>query len=77
MALAWALGQPKVEKGKFSLLKKYLAHTTPANKYQLFFCHEYMHLVWLSAHDPADDSYHASKASYLPVGVDDDKCHCG
>ena len=71
------IGTTQGQEGKVQFAKKYLAHTTPANKYQLFFRHEYMHLVWLCVHDPADDSYHASKASYLPAGVDDDKCHCG
>ena len=58
--------------------KKYLEHTTAANKFELFFRHEYMHLIWLSEYDPQEDTYHRSKESYLPPGVEDSTtCHCG
>ena len=35
-----------------------------------------MNLIWLSEHDPTDDTYHASKQPYLPADIDI-KCHCG
>ena len=72
------MGTTQGREGKVQVAKKYLVHTTPANKFKLFFRHEYMHLVWLAQYDPEEDNYHASKESYLPPGVEEKTaCHCG
>ena len=72
------IGTTQGREAKVQVAKKYLAHTTPAAKFSLFFKHEFMHLIWLPKHNPTEDSYHKSKQSYLPKGVQDGTtCHCG
>lgn len=72
------IGTTQGREAKVQVAKKYLEHTVPANKYDLFFRHEYMHLIWLAKYDPQEDTYHRTRQSYLPSGVAEQSvCHCG
>ena len=75
--IGFHIGTTQGQEGKVKVAKKYLDHTTPANKFNLFFRHEFMLLVWLAQYDPEGDTYHESKESYLPEGVEEKTaCHC-
>ena len=63
------MGTAQGRVGKVLVAKKYLEHTTAANKFNLFFRHEYMHLILLSVYDPEEDNCHCNKESYFPPGV--------
>ena len=56
------IGTTQGREGKVIVAKKYLKHSTLANKFTILFRHEYMHLFWLTENDPVD-KYRATKQS--------------
>ena len=72
------IGTTQGREANVQIAKQYTWNTVPRNKWQMFFRHEYMHLIWLSKHITTEDSYHETKDSYLPKGVQaGTTCACG
>ena len=72
------IGTTQGRGAKVIIAKKYLEHTMQTKRFEMFFRHEFLHLVWYLQQNPDDDDYHESKESYMPPRCGEkDVCDCG